>query len=81
MKECPNSAFPDAVDELGRPGANGRVDVLDEAHWGLEWMLRLHPRPDEPYHQVADDRDHIGWKLPHQDTTEYGWGAGSYRVA
>jgi hypothetical protein len=73
--------FPDAFDELGRPGGNGRSDVLDEARWGLEWMLRLHPRPDELYHQVADDRDHIGWKLPHQDTSEYGWGAGSYRVA
>jgi len=55
-------------------------DVLDEARWGLDWMLRLHPTPDQLYHQVADDRDHIGWKLPHQETSDYGWGKGSYRV-
>jgi hypothetical protein len=72
--------FPDAFDELGRPGGNGRSDVLDEARWGLEWMLRLHPAPGELYHQVADDRDHIGWKLPHEETSDYGWGKGSYRV-
>lgn len=72
--------FPDAFDERGRPGSNGRPDVLDEARWGLEWMLRLHPSPDELYHQVADDRDHIGWKLPPEDRADYGWGAGLDRV-
>jgi hypothetical protein len=72
--------FADDVDALGRAGANGRPDVLDEARWGLEWMARLHPSPGELYHQVADDRDHIGWKLPHRDTSDYGWGPGSYRV-
>jgi hypothetical protein len=72
--------FGDTHDGLGRPGANGRADVLDEARWGLEWMLRLHPAPDQLYHQVADDRDHVGWKLPHQETSDYGWGKGGYRV-
>lgn len=72
--------FGDSFDALGRAGANGIPDVLDEARWGLEWMLRLHPVPDQLYHQVADDRDHIGWKLPHQETSDYGWGKGSYRV-
>lgn len=73
-------AFADEVDALGRPGANGRADVLDEARWGLEWMLRLHPSADELYHQVADDRDHVGWKLPTQETADYGWGPGRERV-
>jgi hypothetical protein len=75
------SAFDDQVDALGRPGPNGDADVLDEARWGLEWMLRLHPAPDQLYHQVADDRDHIGWKLPQDERSDYGWGPGSYRVA
>jgi hypothetical protein len=44
-------------------------------------MLRLHPAADELYHQVADDRDHSGFRLPHQETVDYGWGAGGYRVA
>ena len=73
-------AFPDGFDERGRPGSDGRPDVLDEARWGLEWMLRLHPSPDELYHQVADDRDHIGWKLPQEDKADYGWGPGGDRV-
>jgi endoglucanase len=74
------SAFVDEFDEAGRPGANGRADMLDEARWGLEWMLKLHPSPDSLYHQVADDRDHVGWRLPQNETADYGWGKGSYRV-
>lgn len=64
----------------GQPGLNGLADVLDEARWGLDWMLRLHPAPDELYHQVADDRDHQGWRLPHKEIVDYGWGVGLYRV-
>ena len=72
--------FADKFDERGLPGANGLADVLDEARWGLEWMLRLHPTPEHLYHQVADDRDHKGFRLPHKETVDYGWGPGSYRV-
>jgi hypothetical protein len=75
------AAFADEVDALGRSRPNGDPDVLDEARWGLEWMLRLHPAPDQLYHQVADDRDHIGWKLPQEEKSDYGWGPGGYRVA
>jgi len=74
------SAFPDRFDALGQPGANGIPDLLDEARWGLNWMLKLHPAPDQLYHQVADDRDHAGWRLPQNETTDYGWGKGSNRV-
>jgi hypothetical protein len=73
-------AFSDQVNALGQPGANGRADILDEARWGLDWMLRMHPEPDQLFHQVADDRDHIGWRLPQHDTSDYGWGPGLYRV-
>jgi hypothetical protein len=75
------SAFADRFNALGQPGANGVADVLDEARWGLDWMLRLHPAPEQLYHQVADDRDHSGFRLPHKETVDYGWGPGSYRVA
>jgi hypothetical protein len=74
------SIFRDEFDALGRPGANGSADVLDEARWGLDWMLKLHPSASELYHQVADDRDHRGWRLPQNESVDYGWGAGSYRV-
>ena len=72
--------FEDEFNSLGQPGANTIPDVLDEARWGLEWMLRLHPKPDQLYHQVADDRDHKGFRLPQNETVDYGWGPGSYRV-
>ncbi len=74
------SVSGDSVDALGHPFPNGVPDVLDEARWGLEWMLKMHPAPDQLYHQVADDRDHSGWDLPYEDTSDYGWGPGSYRV-
>jgi hypothetical protein len=72
--------FRDDYDALGHRGANGIPDILDEAKWGLEWMLKMHPRPDQLFHQVADDRDHSAWDLPHEDVSDYGWGPGSYRV-
>jgi len=70
----------DHFDARGRAGTNGVPDLLDEAHWGLEWMLKLHPAPDELYHQVADDRDHAGWRLPQNEKVDYGWGKGGARV-
>jgi len=72
--------FVDNFNDLGQPGANGIADILDEIKWGLEWMLKMHPAADRLFHQVADDRDHVGFKLPHLDTADYGWGPGSYRV-
>lgn len=69
----------DQIDSLGLSGRNGIPDLLDEARWGLEWMLKLHPAPDQLYHQVADDRDHAGWRLPQNETVDYGWGKGGAR--
>ena len=73
--------FEDLTNALGQPGANGIPDVLDEAKWGLDWIHKLHAEPDQLVHQVADDRDHMGWKMPDQDPSDYGWGANSYRAA
>lgn len=73
--------FADKHNHLGQTGANDLPDVLDEAKWGLDWIHRLHPSPDQLFHQIADDRDHRGWKMPDQDNSDYGWGPNSYRVA
>ena len=70
----------DRCDALGNPGTNGIPDLLDEARWGLDWMLKLHPAPDALYHMVADDRDHYGWRLPQNEQADYGWGKGGARV-
>jgi endoglucanase len=75
-----SAAMTDKVNALGQPYADGIPDLLDEARWGLEWMLRLHPAPDQLYHQVADDRDHTGRRLPQNEIADYGWGKGGPRV-
>ncbi|WP_194976803.1 glycoside hydrolase family 9 protein [Aquiflexum lacus] len=72
--------FEDEVNALGQPGANGIPDILDEAKWGLDWIHKMHPAPDQLFHQVADDRDHRGFKIPNKDNADYGWGENSYRV-
>ena len=74
-------AFEDRFDASGRRGTNGLPDILDEARWGLEWMLKLHPAPGVLIDQVGDDRDHAGFHLPQNDAADYGWGPSSYRVA
>ncbi|WP_288369886.1 glycoside hydrolase family 9 protein [uncultured Algoriphagus sp.] len=73
--------YMDQVNARGLPGPNQLPDILDEAKWGLEWILKLHPSPNELYHQVADDRDHRGFKLPHEENADYGWGPNSFRPA
>jgi endoglucanase len=73
--------FGDYTNALGQPGANGVPDVLDEARWGTDWIHKLHPAPDQLIHQVADDRDHVGWKMPDQDPSDYGWGENADRPA
>ena len=72
--------FKDIVNARGDAGSNGIPDVLDKGRWGLEWMLKLHPTPDALYHQVADDRDHCGPRMPYAEIADYGWGWGSNRV-
>ena len=73
--------FGDKVNDLGQERPNGIPDVLDEAKWGLDWIHKMHYGPDMLFHQVADDRDHLGMKWPDKDSSDYGWGPNSYRVA
>jgi hypothetical protein len=52
----------------GLDGKNNLPDVLDEAKWGLDWLMKMHPRPDWMFNQIADDRDHMGMRIPGQDS-------------
>ena len=67
-------SFSDHYDADGNPGANGLADILDEANWGLDWLVKMHPRPDWMFNQIADDRDHTGFHLPTKDSISYGKG-------
>lgn len=63
----------------GLAGKNGKPDVLDEALWGMEWLDKMHPRSDWMFNQLADDRDHAGFRLPTNDSVDYGYGKGKGR--
>lgn len=73
------AVFGDKFDAAGRLGANGIPDILDEAKWGLDWLLNMYPEKELLYHQIADDRDHASFRLPAEDKVDYGWGAGTGR--
>lgn len=60
--------FTDEKQANGLDGKNGLADVLDEAKWGLDWLLKMHPRDDWMFNQIADDRDHMGMRIPKEDT-------------
>jgi hypothetical protein len=68
------TVFTDEHLANGLEGRNQVKDVLDEARWGLEWLLKMHPRPDWLFNQLADDRDHVGFRLPVGDKANYGKG-------
>jgi peptidoglycan/xylan/chitin deacetylase (PgdA/CDA1 family) len=66
--------FKDIVGADGLSGSNGIPDILDEARWGLDWLSRMNPGPGEMFNQLADDRDHLGFRLPTLDSVSYGRG-------
>lgn len=69
------TAFSDIHDATGDTIKNGIPDILDEAKWGLDWLIKMYPSKDVLYHQVADDRDNTGLRLPTEDPVDYGWGS------
>lgn len=60
--------FGDQHAASGLSGANNTPDVIDEARWGLDWLMRMHPQSDWLFNQIADDRDHRGMRLPKLDS-------------
>ncbi|MET2986334.1 glycoside hydrolase family 9 protein [Aureibaculum conchae] len=69
-RENPKS-FTDAHQANGLPGPNGIPDIIDEAKFGMDWLLKMNPSPTEFYNQIADDRDHAGYRLPNHDSVVY----------
>jgi len=66
-------AFTDAKLATGLDGKNGIADVVDEAKWGLDWLMKMHPQDNIMFNQLADDRDHITMRIPKEDS-QYGKG-------
>ena len=59
--------FPSVPGVLPLPLAYARV--------GLDWLLKMHPSPNEFYYQVGSADDHDSWRLPEDDTraVNKGW--------
>lgn len=66
--------YTDRYDANGNRGSNNIPDILDEAKWGLEWLVKMNPDSGVMFNQVADDRDHRGFRLPNQDQATYDLG-------
>jgi len=63
-----SAKFPDVGDQKGGP-ANGVPDILDEARWGLEWLLKMYVASEGRYfYQVGNEGDYDVWRIPEQDT-------------
>lgn len=73
------TVWEDKFDAKGDKGSNGIADILDEARWGLEWMVKMNPNDTLFLNQIADDRDHRMAVLPADDKVDYGWGEGKQR--
>jgi hypothetical protein len=65
-RDYPN-VFGDGKQANGSEAKNEIADVLDEAKWGLDWLLKMHPKPEWMFNQIADDRDHAGMRMPGED--------------
>ncbi|MCW3100878.1 MAG: glycoside hydrolase family 9 [Chthonomonadaceae bacterium] len=49
-------------------GPSGAMpQLLAYARVGLDWLLKMHPSPQEFYYQVGDATDHDTWRLPEED--------------
>ena len=64
-------AFNDLFNADGDRGKNGQPDIRDASKWGLDWLNKMYPGGELMFNQIADDRDHRGWRLPTEDTIGY----------
>lgn len=71
-KDFPH-VFSDKHLANGLEGKNNLPDIVDEAQWGIDWLIRMNPSAHVMYNQVADDRDHISMRMPALDS-QYGKG-------
>src|SRR5258706_1521754 len=62
------NVFADEKLANGLDGKNDLPDVLDEAKWGIDWLLKMNPSPNVIFNQLGDDRDHMGMRIPKEDS-------------
>ena len=63
------TAFADKFDAYGYNKSNDIPDILDEAKWGLDWLVKMYPNSEVLYHQIADDLEHGVFKSTKENRT------------
>ena len=58
------TAFADQFDADGKPGQNKIPDILDEAKWGLDWLLKMFPEKEKLFFQVGNDKEVFKFTAP-----------------
>lgn len=71
------TAFEDMRGADGSKTKNGIPDVLDEAKWGLDWLLKMYPSPEKLYHQIGNSVS-AGNEVPVYLATGKSQGEGSF---
>ncbi len=66
--------FTDTKKANGLDGKNNVPDILDEAKWGIDWLMKMNPSDNIMFNQIGDDRDHMKMRIPKEDTNYYGRG-------
>lgn len=66
--------FTDTKKANGLDGKNNIPDILDEAKWGIDWLMKMNPSDHIMFNQIGDDRDHMKMRIPKEDTNYYGRG-------
>ena len=69
-KENPE-LFSDNYLADGMPGKNNIPDVLDEAKYGLDFIMKMHPEKNVLLYQVGGEEDHATFRLPFNDIANY----------
>lgn len=67
------TTFSDTHDAIGKLNANGIPDILDEAKWGLDWLLKMSPDKEVLYHQISNQNDNKSTSLPTENRQDYGF--------
>ena len=74
------ASFADKHDADGNNVPNGIPDILDEAKWGLDWLLKMVPGKEIVYHQVGDNGEMDKDKLLYDDKIDNSLGGPNYRT-
>jgi hypothetical protein len=74
-------AFDDQYGDRNQQGGNGVPDLLDQAKYAVDYLVRIHPAADELVARIGGDQDHYKWVSSYEQTElSYDEGGGARPV-